>query len=147
VVLATAGPAPAGDPPAVITVTKVVSGPEPAGATYVVTISCIGSGPFTGNNPNGALNYAAGGGTQDFMLVPSGYEGDCTFIESPPSGATVSYACAEADTGTSTCGGGGAAPSTLNVNDPPPGPLATITVTNTYATAATAVEAEPTTTG
>ena len=153
VVLATAGPAPAGGPAATITVTKVVTGTEPAGASYVVNVSCIGSGQFTGDNPNGSLNFAAGGGSQPFDVL-EGYEGDCTFVESGTSGATPTYACSEVDTGTSTCGGGGVAPSTLNVNDPSLGALATITITNTFTAAATApveaaatapVEADPST--
>ena len=143
--LATATPAPAGGGPT-ITVTKVVSGPETAGASYVVSVSCIGSGGFTGNNPNGALNYPAGGGSQVFALLPAGYEGDCTFIESTASGATPAYACAVVvgQEGSASCTTpNGSAPSVLNVNDPNNGPLATITVTNTFAAAAESVVADP----
>jgi hypothetical protein len=143
-VLATATPAPAGDPSPTITVTKVVAGPETAGASYVVTISCIGSGPFS--DVNGALNFAAGGGSQVFTLLPPGYEGDCTFIESTTSGATPAYACAVVgdQEGSASCTTpDGAAPATLNVNDPSNGPLATITVTNTFTAAAESVVADP----
>jgi len=131
-VLAMAGPAPAGDV-ATITVTKVVSGPEPAGASYVVNVSCIGSGGSSGVNPNASFNFPAGGGTTQFGMVVFGYQGDCTFVESTTSGATPSYACSATQPLAATCGGGGASPSTLNVNNPVGVPLATITVTNTFA--------------
>jgi hypothetical protein len=146
VIGALAAPAPAGIN-APITVTKVVSGTEPFAPTYVIHIACIGTAPFVGNNPTADLTFFAGGGSQQFNGIVSGYEGNCTFTETNTGGATsVTYACSEASgqpPSAATCGGGGASPSTLNINDPSAAQLATITVTDTFA-APTPVVTSPT---
>jgi hypothetical protein len=133
---------PAGES-APVTVTKVVSGTAPAGATFHIMMECTGSG----GSPNivDDETYPADGGSPAGFGIPAGYEGDCTFTEDVTSGATVTYACSVTQVGAATCGGGGTSPVTLNVNDPSPGELAAVTVTNTFA--ADAVVALPTTTG
>ena len=149
VAAALASPAPAGldGAAAPITVTKVVTGTEPPGASYVISVSCIGTGTFVGDNPSADLTFPAGGGSQQFNGVPGGYLGDCTFTENFAGGAThITYACSVQQVLDATCGGGGSSPSTLNV-DGPAGeePLATITVTNDFTPAP--VVAQPTSTG
>jgi hypothetical protein len=144
---AIAGPAPAGTVNQFLSITKVVGANPPADALFEITVTCTGTGPFTGQNVNQVLGFEVGG-TQTVNMPSSGYEGDCTITETLTSGATPSYACVEDQQGAATCGGGGASPSTVTVNDPSDGSIATVTVTNEFeAEAPGPIVAEPTTTG
>jgi Domain of unknown function (DUF5979) len=125
----TAGPAAAGRPPRV-TVTKVVEGPAPPGAQYVVDVDCEGADI----QPSSQLTFT-GSGSQTVEVMDSGVT--CTVTETATSGAAVSYGCeitSNAGGSDSACTGGntvffetGAVDATITVtNDfrPPPEPAA-----------------------
>jgi Domain of unknown function (DUF5979) len=126
----TATPASAGLP-LELTVTKLVQGPAPPGAQYLVDIDC----EDVDVQPSSQLTFT-GPGSQTVEVSGGGIT--CTVVESVTSGATVTYACevtepedetaCESDNAVFYDPGGGEAAATITVTNrflpepPPPGP-------------------------
>jgi hypothetical protein len=102
-----------------LTITKVVDGPAPPGAQFVVDIECTGEGA----DPDQVTFTGPGSQT-----VEAGTK--CTATESETAGASVSYACEVTDEGgnpETTCGPGDNQVQFFSATA-----AATITVTNSF---------------
>jgi hypothetical protein len=115
----TAGTASGGEPRPQLTITKVVDGPLPLGAQFVVDIECTGSGA----DPDQVTFTGPGSQT-----VNAGTK--CAVEETETAGASVTYACEVTDDGGSpetACGPGNNQVSFLSGTA-----AATITITNSF---------------
>jgi hypothetical protein len=119
-----------------ITVTKVVKGPVPAGTTFTVSVQCTG-GSFKGGpviitfDEHGTLTS----GTNVVDGLPATIT--CTATETVTGGATVTYACAtegndetDQDGSSATCPSG-ATGNVIHFSDVI-GDSGTVQVTNTF---------------
>jgi hypothetical protein len=107
-----------------LTITKVVDGPAPPGAEWVVDIDCEGAAI----QPSSQLTFTGPG--SETVQVFGGVT--CTVVETTTAGATVSYACEvtspdENPAFVASCVGDN------EVDFEAGGHAATITVTNSYA--------------
>jgi len=110
-----------------ITLTKVVKGTAPSGASFVVHFVCSGGSNFTGDS-----TFVATGGTAN---IPVGFPSTCTFSETGNGGAdNVDFSCTGA---TNVICNNDHQVTNTNSGNP------TITVTNAYSNALGAVTVTP----